>query len=103
MLSHVQLFTTLWTVAHQAPLSTGFSGQGYWSGVVTLSSRGSSNPGIGSDSPAWTGGFFITEPHGKPCSSSLGMAISRLYMSDVRQNNPGQGNGCMKKQSATFN
>ena len=24
MLSHIQLFATLWTVAHQAPVSTGF-------------------------------------------------------------------------------
>ena len=31
--SHVQLFATLWTVAHQAPLSMGFSGQEHWSGV----------------------------------------------------------------------
>ena len=28
----VQLFVTLWTVAHQAPLSMEFSGQEYWSG-----------------------------------------------------------------------
>ena len=28
--SHVQLFATLWTVAHQAPLSMGFSRQEYW-------------------------------------------------------------------------
>ena len=30
-LSHVQLFVTPWTVAHQAPLSMGFSRQKYWS------------------------------------------------------------------------
>ena len=32
-LSCVWLFETLWTVAHQAPPSMGFSGQEYWSGV----------------------------------------------------------------------
>ena len=32
-LSHVQLFATPWTAAYQAPLSMGFSRQGYWSGV----------------------------------------------------------------------
>ena len=32
-LSPVQLFATPWTVAHQAPLSMGFSRQEYWSGV----------------------------------------------------------------------
>ena len=31
--SHVWLFTTLWTVAHQAPLSLGFSRQEYWGGL----------------------------------------------------------------------
>ena len=31
--SRVQLFVTPWTVAHQAPLSTGFSRQEYWSGL----------------------------------------------------------------------
>ena len=33
MLSHVRLFVTPWTVAHQAPLSMGFSRQEYWSGL----------------------------------------------------------------------
>ena len=32
-LSRVRLFATLWTVAHQAPLSMGFSRQEYWSGL----------------------------------------------------------------------
>ena len=31
--SHFQLFANLWTVAHQAPLSMGFSRQKYWSGL----------------------------------------------------------------------
>ena len=31
--SHVQLFETPWTVAHEAPLSMGFSRQEYWSGL----------------------------------------------------------------------
>ena len=31
--SHVRLCATLWTAAHQAPLSTGFSRQEYWSGL----------------------------------------------------------------------
>ena len=36
MLSHfssVRLFATLWNVAHQAPLSIGFSRQEHWSGL----------------------------------------------------------------------
>ena len=31
--SRVWLFTTLWTIAHQAPLSMGFSRQEHWSGL----------------------------------------------------------------------
>ena len=31
--NHVQLCATLWTAAHQAPLSMGFSRQEYWSGL----------------------------------------------------------------------
>ena len=37
LLSHVQLFVTPWTAAHQAPLSMGFSRQEYWSGVPSPS------------------------------------------------------------------
>ena len=33
-LSHVRLFETLWTVAHQAPLSMGFRRQCYWDGLL---------------------------------------------------------------------
>ena len=33
LFSCVRLFATLWTVAHQAPLSMGFSTQEYWSGL----------------------------------------------------------------------
>ena len=34
--SHVWLCVTPWTVAHQAPLSMGFSRQEYWSGLPAL-------------------------------------------------------------------
>ena len=37
MLSSLQLFSTLWTVAHQAPLSVGFPRQEYWSGLLLAS------------------------------------------------------------------
>ena len=36
-LSHVRLFATPWTAAHQAPLSLGFSRPEYWSGMPLLS------------------------------------------------------------------
>ena len=31
--SHIRLFATPWTVAHQVPLYMGFSRQEYWSGL----------------------------------------------------------------------
>ena len=37
--SHVQLFVTPWTIAHQAPLSMEFSRQEYWSGLPCPSPR----------------------------------------------------------------
>ena len=52
VLSHVQLFATPWTVAHQAPLSMGFSRQGYWSGLPFPSPGDLPNPGIEPGSPA---------------------------------------------------
>ena len=46
LLSHVRLSVSPWTgyIAHQAPLSMGFSRQEYWSGVAMSFSRGSSRP-----------------------------------------------------------
>ena len=49
MLSHfscVQLFATLWTIAHQAPLSMGFSRQEYRSGFPFPSPGYLPDPGI---------------------------------------------------------
>ena len=45
-LSYVQLFATPWTVAHQAPLSMGFSRQEYWSGLPFPSPEDIPDPGI---------------------------------------------------------
>ena len=36
VLSHVQLLEISWIVAHQAPLSMGFSRQEHWSGLPFL-------------------------------------------------------------------
>ena len=69
--------TTLWTVAHQAPLSMEFSRQEYWSKLpfppVDLTDPGTEP--MPSVSPALAGGFFTTEPPGKP---QLGMVWPNL-------------------------
>ena len=66
MLSHVQLFETPWIVAHQAPLTTGFSKQGCWSGLPFLPPGNLPDQGIEPKSPALAGGFFTSEPPGSP-------------------------------------
>ena len=61
--SHVQLFVTPWTVAHQAPRSIGFSRQEYWSGFQCPPPGNLPDPGIkpiSLMSPALAGGFFAT-------------------------------------------
>ena len=58
-----QLFATLWTVANQAPLSTGFSWQEYWSGLTCPPPGDLPYPGIKPASlmsPALAGLFFTT-------------------------------------------
>ena len=44
--SHVRLFATPWTVAHQAPLSLGFSRQEYWHGLPFPPPGNLLDPGI---------------------------------------------------------
>ena len=53
----------LWTVAHQAPLSMGFSRQEYWIGFPCLPPGDLPDPGIEPMtlmSPALAGGFLTT-------------------------------------------
>jgi len=60
---------TPWTVARQAPLSMGFSRQEYWSGVPLPSPGDLPLPGMepmSAASPPLAGGFFTSEPPGKP-------------------------------------
>ena len=61
--SCVQLCTTLWTVACQAPLSMGFSRQEYWSRLPCLPPGDLPDPGIEPSSlrsPAPAGRFLST-------------------------------------------
>ena len=57
---------TLWTVAHQHPLSMEFYRQESWSGLPFPSPGDLPNPGIEPTSPALAGGFLTTEPPEKP-------------------------------------
>ena len=61
--SYVRLFAITWSVAHQAPLSMGFSRQEYWSGLPCSLSGDLPNAGIkpvSLMSPALAGRFLTT-------------------------------------------
>ena len=73
-LSCVSLFVTPCTIAHEAPQSMEFSRQEYWSGSPFPPPGDLPNAGIeptSSVSPALAGGFFTTEPPGKPTLMSI--------------------------------
>ena len=58
-----------WTVAHQAPLSMGFSRQEYWSGLPFPSLGDLPKPGIEPESPALQADSLLSEPPGKTLGS----------------------------------
>ena len=69
LFSCVQLFVTLWTAAHQAPLFIGFSRQEYWSGFACPPPGDLPDPGIKRASLSllhWQEGSLPLAPPGKP-------------------------------------
>ena len=77
-LSCVQLFATLWTVAHQAPPSVGFSRQEYWSGLPFPSPRDLPDLGIEPRSPELQADALTSEPPGKPCWSQCLFTVLKI-------------------------
>ena len=63
---------TPWTVAHQAPLSMGFSRQEYWNRLSWPPSGHFPNPGIKPRSPALQADSLPSEPPGKPKNTGVG-------------------------------
>ena len=85
VLSHVQLFSTPWTIAHQAPLSMEFSRQECWSRLPFLILEDLPNPGItpaSPESPALAGRFFtistIWEAQSDPKEGKSNHATSQI-------------------------
>ena len=62
----IDSFSIPWTVAHQAPPTMEFPRQEYWSGLPFPSSGDRPHPGMKRKALALLGGFFTTEPPGKP-------------------------------------
>ena len=81
--SRVQLFSTLWTIAPQAPLSMGFSRQEYWSGLPFPPPGELPNPGI---NPRllrllhWQAGSLPLVPPGKPHPEVRGLKLLHLKL-----------------------
>ena len=76
--SHVWLFVTLWTVAHQASLSLGFSRQEYWSGLPCPTPWDLPNPGIepmSFTSPVLAGGSLPLVPLLGWCKYNFGFEL----------------------------
>ena len=69
LFSHVRLFVTLWIVAHQAPLSTGFFQARILEWVAISFSRESSPPRDRNCISCIAGRSVTTEPLGKPMCS----------------------------------
>ena len=83
-------FATLWTVAHQAPVSIGCLRQEYWSGLPFPSPVDLPDPGTESTSPALAGGLFTTEPPGKPVFYLD--HYKKSCLSSLPETNPGNPN-----------
>ena len=72
---------TPWTVAHQAPLSMGFSRQEYWTGLPFPSPGDLSDPGIKPRSPTLQADSLLSEPSGKPVSNLFALKVPFLKRS----------------------
>ena len=66
LLSHVQLFVPLWTIASQAPLFMEFSRKECWDGLLFPSPWDLQDPGIEPGSPTLQADFLSSEPPEKP-------------------------------------
>ena len=84
-------FETTWAVAHQAPLSMGFSRQEYWSGLPFPPSEDLPDPGIepmSLVSPALACRFFTTLP---PCAEAeTRVCIEIAYFEELPEESGGK-------------
>ena len=86
----------LWTVAHQAPLSTGFSQQIHWSGLPFSPPRDLPELGIEPTFPA-SPALQANSPLGKPCHSFITLYCGPLpcVMVKIKKSIKGTLNICL--------
>ena len=78
---------SLWTVAHQAPLSVGFSSQEYWSGLLCPPPGDRPYPGIEPISP-WTPALQVDPLPTKPLGSPVMAHFTSIHsLMNVTNNN----------------
>ena len=102
-LSRVWPFATPWTVAHQAPLSMGFSRQEYWSGLPFTSPGDLPDPGI--EPRDWTqvsripgrhSNLWATREDLKDSAYNHAHSCNLIQQRDAKQNQK-KGNGTWDK------
>ena len=91
--SRIQFFATLWTTAHKAPLSMGFSRQEQWSGLPCCPPG--DLPGSVTEPtsfvlclPRWQAGSLPLAPPGKPCFSLITLLFSGIIYVRLERGNP---------------
>ena len=89
-------------IAHQAPLSMGFSRQEYWSGLLCPSSGDLPNPRTESTSQALAGGFFTTFLVAQTVKASA-YNSGDLGLIPGLGRSPGEGNGNLLQYSCLEN
>ena len=87
-------FATLWTVAHQAPLSMGFSRQEYWSWLSFPSPGNLPDPGIEPSAPAATPALQSDSLPGKPIGTRAFSKRIQLTSNSGRDGLKSGGNKC---------
>ena len=80
---------TLWTVAHQSPLSMGFSRQEYWCRLPFPSPGDLPDPGIEPRSPTLQADSLPAEPQGKPKNTGLGSLSLLQRIFPTQESNQG--------------
>ena len=82
--SRVRLCATPWTLAHQAPLSMGFSRQEHWSGLPCPPPGDLPNPGIQPTSPALQADSLLLSHRGSPHLHYLCLKVVSFFPFEIK-------------------